>query len=534
MTTPPPASANPEESLWFFADASNQPQGPVTFAELQRLAKEGVIGSGTPIILQGGTDWTTYSSLYDEGDAANAPLVMPPLREVPAPIEPEPRFAIPSMAGIKEQLLTWWNEHPIWIGVMIFALVFKIAIHLPGSNSQHHSTSPTAAVSKESKEEEDLFAPPASYEHSLITGGITVALGFDVQPNGRSFKVIGKAKGTGNNNLPDGTRILVALNTDIDGISVKSAETAIVKDGSFEFAPICSFDNSAQLTSGTYQLKLTLDPTQQLTQIQAKFGERGANLTGPQVHIIGPEGKGVVHVKFEGSFDFQVAEGDQKREQISKEITARRNELGSLYRELQQFRSDPDFWQNGFLGGRREQWLQRLRSLGESDKSEGGIYGGMLSLLLKSLADDYQKSKGTETQLTQEYSLKQFLADYRRIDPQYGWLGITSRGVVNFMRKLNTGAVKLSPSMVYFVYRGANDAFEVANTSEQYVFYRTTEDVRENSGEEFQIAVERIPGRLYTTGASLKDKLLQVVGVGQFSTVGGGGVDLVIFRPLPE
>ena len=524
----PSHSATPEQPLWFYADANNQPQGPVSSAELQRLAGGGVIGSGTPIMYQGGTEWTTYSSLCPDDDSTEAPIVIPPPSEPTPYFEPEPRFAIPSMAGIKERLLTWWNEHPLWIGLIVFALVFKIAIHLPDApKSQHHSTASTASVNKANDEEDAQFTPPSSYEHGLVTGFLSVALVADVQQDGSTFKVQGKANANAGKNLPDGTRIFVAVETDINGVTVGSSGEAVVKDGTFEFAAKSSYDDSPNFPSGAYKLRLALNPSRQLTKIQAKFGERGSNLTGPQVQV----GKdGAARAQYEGFFAFNAPGGDQKKQQIESDITTRRAEFGSLYRDLQKFKDDPIFWRDGFA---KPSWLwdwqQRVRNLGAADKSQSEDYGRRLSRMLETLAMSYQRSKGTETTVTRD-DLKWFLADYRKIAPKYEGLATTSQSILNIVRKLKTGAVRLSQGPVYFVFKGANDAFEVVGTSEQYAFYQTSED----SSEDVQIAVERVPGEFYGNGAKLKQKLFQVVGTSRFSTVGGGDVDLVVLRPLPE
>lgn len=151
MSTAPSIPPASEQSLWFYADASNRPQGPVDFDELQRLAKEGVVGAGTPIISQGGAEWTTYSSIVDAVDPILAPVAESPrlVQEFASPIHA-------SAPGIKERLMAW-SKNPIWIGVAVFAVIFKVAIHLP-DYAKAPSFPSKAAVNK--KEGVAKAAPP--------------------------------------------------------------------------------------------------------------------------------------------------------------------------------------------------------------------------------------------------------------------------------------------------------------------------------------------------------------------------------------
>ena len=63
MQTPPPLPAESPEILWFYADADNQPQGPVSLEGLHELAKTGVIQPLTPVIESGGSEWRTFGEI---------------------------------------------------------------------------------------------------------------------------------------------------------------------------------------------------------------------------------------------------------------------------------------------------------------------------------------------------------------------------------------------------------------------------------------------------------------------------------------
>lgn len=59
-----PVNPSPEsQSLWYYADAANQPVGPLPFSDLQQLAAAGVIQPETHIIEEGGTEWKKFASI---------------------------------------------------------------------------------------------------------------------------------------------------------------------------------------------------------------------------------------------------------------------------------------------------------------------------------------------------------------------------------------------------------------------------------------------------------------------------------------
>ena len=51
------------ESLWYYADAANQPVGPLPMDVLQRLAGVGVISPETHVLEEGGIEWKKFASI---------------------------------------------------------------------------------------------------------------------------------------------------------------------------------------------------------------------------------------------------------------------------------------------------------------------------------------------------------------------------------------------------------------------------------------------------------------------------------------
>ena len=59
----PSNSSTTADTLWFYADSNNEAQGPLPFAELQRLATAGTILPETHVIEKGGSEWRSYESV---------------------------------------------------------------------------------------------------------------------------------------------------------------------------------------------------------------------------------------------------------------------------------------------------------------------------------------------------------------------------------------------------------------------------------------------------------------------------------------
>lgn len=60
------------DSLWFYADAHNQPVGPLPFRTIQTLATAGVIQPGTQVVESGRADWRVFAEI------TTRPLSPPP------------------------------------------------------------------------------------------------------------------------------------------------------------------------------------------------------------------------------------------------------------------------------------------------------------------------------------------------------------------------------------------------------------------------------------------------------------------------
>lgn len=59
------------ETLWYYADARNQPVGPFPVAELERLAASGVITPKTQVFEEGGNEWRNFAEIPVEPIEAN-------------------------------------------------------------------------------------------------------------------------------------------------------------------------------------------------------------------------------------------------------------------------------------------------------------------------------------------------------------------------------------------------------------------------------------------------------------------------------
>ena len=69
------------DTLWYYADASNEPVGPLPFAELERLATAGVIHAATHIIEKGGSEWKKFASVFLPPPPTRVEPIQPPRDE---------------------------------------------------------------------------------------------------------------------------------------------------------------------------------------------------------------------------------------------------------------------------------------------------------------------------------------------------------------------------------------------------------------------------------------------------------------------
>jgi hypothetical protein len=82
-----PSTPAPEKK-WLYANAENQPIGPLSVTELRQLAASGIINLSTFVIEEGGAEWKTYGA-----------IATPPVPTVPPPSMEEPR-RWPAMVGV--------------------------------------------------------------------------------------------------------------------------------------------------------------------------------------------------------------------------------------------------------------------------------------------------------------------------------------------------------------------------------------------------------------------------------------------------
>ena len=114
---------NAPDSLWYYTDASNEPVGPLPFAELERLAAAGVIQAATHVIENGGREWKKFAA-----------IVLPPL---PAPILDPKSDLFAASSGSMKQAIQAFKTSPnllvflksvcvIFVGVVLTFAAYKI------------------------------------------------------------------------------------------------------------------------------------------------------------------------------------------------------------------------------------------------------------------------------------------------------------------------------------------------------------------------------------------------------------------------
>lgn len=55
-----PPSPEPEPKIWFYADESNQPIGPLSLADLKQLKAVGTISNQTLVVKEGNSEWEPF------------------------------------------------------------------------------------------------------------------------------------------------------------------------------------------------------------------------------------------------------------------------------------------------------------------------------------------------------------------------------------------------------------------------------------------------------------------------------------------
>ncbi|MES2737287.1 MAG: hypothetical protein V4672_13270 [Verrucomicrobiota bacterium] len=195
-------------------------------------------------------------------------------------------------------------------------------------------------------------------------------------------------------NLPDSTLISTSLFRDFSGDRYWPSSKATVTNGKFKGGPF-SYEGNP-LPAGDYELSVTTLVTRmQPKSVQATFGKKGENLTGPLVsdakYGFGRTAKVELIVT--------VNDSDSRR-QLSEVATSKesyRNELATLYDELMDFKNDPYFHEIGFSPGatRFKQWQNRLEAL-QKQKAYSNR-GAVAASELFELAREYRRSRGAET-----------------------------------------------------------------------------------------------------------------------------------------
>lgn len=99
---------------YYYANSEKKPTGPVSFADLQKLAASGVITASTPVIREGAPSWSTW------GEVASTDAPTSTLSRVPAP-EPD------ATAIVADKVMSSVKSMPIGdilIGILLILISF--------------------------------------------------------------------------------------------------------------------------------------------------------------------------------------------------------------------------------------------------------------------------------------------------------------------------------------------------------------------------------------------------------------------------
>ena len=137
-----------DRNNWYYADADQQPIGPITFSQLQHLAKTGIVSSSTFVICEGDTEWKSFAiaALPEVPKAVQAPQPPP----IPGQVYNEIKNAVSEKQNKKLLIVTgqklkrgslsvFWHEklnnlQRIALGTVVFLMVIFIDIKLFNKN----------------------------------------------------------------------------------------------------------------------------------------------------------------------------------------------------------------------------------------------------------------------------------------------------------------------------------------------------------------------------------------------------------------
>lgn len=237
------------------------------------------------------------------------------------------------------------------------------------------------------QEYQALAVPKGNWEIAPGThtkGPLEVEFALAVAKEGTKSIIEGKT------NLPDGMTIQVALS---GGKFYSDAENYKVKNGMFGGAwpnlPAGKFNASARV----------LNMIGQPLSVRAVIGIWGANLTGPFVK----DKRYDVGVDVKAEFTQQVLVPRDETERALDLLAVYQRELSKLYTQLLDSKAARDFGRNFIRDfGSKSPWGERFQVLRGGDIPTLEAFDAISAL--KALAYEYEKSQGTETDQTREYS----------------------------------------------------------------------------------------------------------------------------------
>jgi hypothetical protein len=102
-------------STYYYANSRNEPVGPVTLDELQRLAQQGVIRGDTNVIEHGAAAWSKWSVIAAAPTPAPAQPAYTPRPSAPPPqaAPAQPTYTPPQAAPAATSMPDWVNRPPI-------------------------------------------------------------------------------------------------------------------------------------------------------------------------------------------------------------------------------------------------------------------------------------------------------------------------------------------------------------------------------------------------------------------------------------
>ncbi len=504
-------SQSTTESLWFYANSENQPIGPISFAELQRLAAGGVVQPETFIVEQSSQNWRTYAEALAS--------VAPPRTPLPIP----GTHATSGRASCK--LLTPARAAAMAALLLVGTIGTFIALRAKNSIVGPDGLTMDRKMWRLIKSGSEVYADKQAFEdfHRYSNDKRKTAI-VRMKYEDRAFKIA----------FPKKAQLLESIDSNgLERVRFFSASEQRTYDVLISNADLQPYSEAIEAQANTdheSEIREAINDRQRDREILGKtlaistdalaftntdgfwkfleLAETNKDTPTPEAAAqiaretgqidIGPNSLGKV-VSIDAPYNWVQLESHRDGKSIH--LWVNRQDLHEVTDSSPALpQSNPDtrsdeYWDNFVRMNRDkmppEQW-QKIQALHDAGVSKTNAR----QAIAKSL----------------------------------GATRIYMDGIRALVHAIGTGEIPMNDARRFLICRHAGlDTFTVTSVTDKYAFYRLQNS---DDDETVQIAVEREPETFYGNGTTLKTDMYQLTGTGRFSTVLGAETELLILKGI--